>query len=97
MIDKPNHKKNECPACLYVMDSVPELGGGDHQPRPFDFSICLNCGALLRFDETMDLRLALEDEEFEIHPEQLEQVYKAQRIIRKRGFIHGHNRSSRSR
>lgn len=75
----------ECPRCYYRMDANTALGGGEYNPRPDDFSLCLNCGLLMRFCGDMELRMATEDDESELDLTQRHEVLKAQQIIRARG------------
>jgi len=39
-----------CPSCSARIDMSTPLGGGEERPGPGDFTICLYCAALLRFN-----------------------------------------------
>lgn len=58
-----------CPSCGMKMDAATSVtGGGEHIPRPGDYSVCLQCGQILIFDEEREPVLAL--------PEDLEHAEK---------------------
>jgi hypothetical protein len=45
-----------CPRCHKQIDGgtrINDEGGGSAQPLPGDFSVCLYCGTLLRYDEQL--------------------------------------------
>jgi hypothetical protein len=44
-----------CPICFYKMDCASQYLG-EERPEPGDPSLCLNCGAILVFNEEMRLR-----------------------------------------
>ncbi len=69
-----------CPRCGYEMDSA---SGVNHnrKPKPGDFSLCLRCGQVLRFDDELVPVLALERELEELEPEQRALIRRAQRLI----------------
>jgi hypothetical protein len=46
---------NVCRVCAYETDCASEAGGDTKQPGPGDFTLCLKCGELSVFDETMHL------------------------------------------
>lgn len=49
--------KSDCPNCGYTMDcATPTLDNPDAVPGKDDFTYCIRCGSLLRFDA--DLKLA---------------------------------------
>lgn len=42
----------ECPSCFEQMDGATSINSDQTRyPRPGDFSICVYCGALLRYDD----------------------------------------------
>jgi hypothetical protein len=43
-----------CPYCATVLDAA-VADRGDRAPRPGMFAVCMGCGALLRFTETLSL------------------------------------------
>ena len=44
-----------CPTCGYNMDEATPAFDEQAQPKPGDLSICLNCGEMLEFDESLHL------------------------------------------
>jgi hypothetical protein len=80
--------QDRCPKCGYELDAATSMVDND-LPDPKDYSVCLNCGALLQFDN--DLRLqAVRDPEraYDDIPRDLrEKVKKAQLFIWLRGRI----------
>ena len=45
-----------CPSCGYKMNAATSLEN-DAVPKSGDFSVCLRCGEILRFDENLLLRV----------------------------------------
>lgn len=46
-----------CPKCGIKLDMATGAVG-EAKPEPGDFSMCIECGALLRFDDTLHSRIA---------------------------------------
>lgn len=46
--------KSFCPFCFHALDRVSNVYGDD-PPVPGDFTICINCGSVLSFDDNMQL------------------------------------------
>jgi hypothetical protein len=48
---------NKCPKCGKLIDGATGLSDQEYseppQPKPGDLSVCLHCGALLRYDEKL--------------------------------------------
>jgi len=86
-MNAPNHKKDECPKCGYAVDSATELHHEPVKPSAGDFSLCLSCGSLLRFDRELLLGHASADELDELDDAQRSEIRKAQRYILQRGPI----------
>lgn len=78
----------QCPQCRYKMDRASDFTG-EGPPKPGDFSMCFNCGALNLFDEGLKLR---EPDPMELLHIELSKdwpkVQKGQRIIRERGRMY---------
>lgn len=72
----------ECPICFYEMDAATSLEEPNAKPRVGDFSLCINCGALLVFEERTQLRQATDDDMQHLRPDQKAKVQIAQKIIR---------------
>jgi DNA-directed RNA polymerase subunit RPC12/RpoP len=66
------HKPTNCPRCGYRVEMATGLGHRK-RPRPGDFSLCLRCGQLLRFDHEFEPVMAFERE--------LEQLSDRQRAL----------------
>jgi hypothetical protein len=70
-----------CPVCLYMMDCASSLEPCQ-RPRPGDFSLCLKCGAILRFQENFHLRAATEFEIRFLPDKERKVLLEAQMVIR---------------
>jgi hypothetical protein len=46
-----------CPVCFYVFDRASNLEDED-APKAGDFTLCINCSALLKFEPDMQLALS---------------------------------------
>ena len=45
-----------CPSCFIMLDGVTKVSGkGKSMPEPGDFTLCLNCGAVLEYDANMQV------------------------------------------
>jgi RNase P subunit RPR2 len=55
----PEVKRCPCPNCNYNLEAATAARGKD-EPRPDDYSVCFNCGAVLRFNQDMTVRLCLD-------------------------------------
>lgn len=75
-----------CPCCGYKFNRASNTRGTD-KPVVGDFSVCINCGALLRFDA--NLVPVLTDDKFyeDLTDKQQQMVRVIQKFIRDRGFI----------
>lgn len=71
-----------CPACSYHFDAHSSLTG-DSDPVADDFSICINCSALLVFEADLSLRLAGPDEI--LIAESIPDIAELRRLIRSIG------------
>lgn len=49
--------ESTCPACGYKFDRASSLTG-EHRPDADDFTLCLNCGAIFRFNADLTTREA---------------------------------------
>lgn len=78
----------ECLACGYPFDRQEDLIGDGRRPRDGDPSLCLNCGALARFESPDAIRPATDSDLFGwmvSDPEQWGLVEAAREFIRRRG------------
>jgi hypothetical protein len=89
---------NEClpahanPCCGYVTNAssdVEDLAAGPSLPDLGDFSICLNCGALLMYSDPAKnvMRYATRLETISLSRQQKLEVAAIQRYIRRRGML----------
>jgi len=80
-----------CPRCGYYSDAARSIDKEDDaQPTPGDFSLCLNCGTLLRFNARR--RLVLPPSELPgplelVEARVGEMLLRAQSLIRERGRL----------
>ena len=67
-----------CPHCGEKLDAA-SLFGKQKADRasPGDFSVCINCAAVLRFRDDLTLRATTLGEHKEADPEKLDQIMKA--------------------
>lgn len=76
---------SECPVCRYEMDAATCVEREKAEPSAGDFSVCLNCGEMLRFNDILVLKPIPKD--IEIHPKTKELLEKASNYIKQRGRI----------
>lgn len=62
-------KATTCPNCGRKLDAATSTRLGRQRPKPGDFSLCIGCAAVLRFDEELEPVLALPDDLLELHRE----------------------------
>jgi len=55
-----------CPSCAKPLDGA---AGGDQAPAPGDFSICIYCATILKFDKNLDLEVLSQKELQDLDPE----------------------------
>lgn len=54
-------KPNICPNCGKTLDAATACEG-DRKPAPGDFTVCIYCAIILRFDNDMNLREVTKEE-----------------------------------
>jgi len=82
--------KDRCPKCGYEINAATSIGKDPtHLPDPEDYSICLNCGALLEFDDMLRLQAVRDPERAfdDLTKQQREKVQQAQLHIWLRGRL----------
>lgn len=70
-----------CPACSTLLDAATAIRH-DCQPLPGDFTVCINCGEILRFEELGFRRI----QSFELNllaGDQIADLLTVQRAVRK--------------
>lgn len=71
-----------CPVCSHTLDSAGVFIGAVRPPKPGDFTMCLNCAHVLRFDaETAPRKLTEKDREF-IQQDERIRTMLAQHLLR---------------
>jgi len=68
-----------CPQCSLSIGAVVGIGGS-RPPRPGNFAVCHNCGAILRFAEGLALEL-VDPSKVNVPPAVLAQVYKVRELV----------------
>lgn len=87
-MNAPNFKPDCCPACLYKVDSATPIGSHERcLPKPWDLSVCLNCGQLNQYNDQLKLVIVSPQEETDLPVEIFIQIRNAQSIIKNRGII----------
>lgn len=76
----------KCPLCKYKMDSSTGIGC-DTSPKVGDITLCLNCGAILEFDELMFVLPASFEKMLELDSSTRKQIENLSGYIKKRGEI----------
>lgn len=59
-----------CPQCGDKLDAATHPSGKVHQPEKGDFSMCLNCGTVLRWNAELILYCPTEDEMMDLEADQ---------------------------
>lgn len=80
-------KTIRCPVCGYEMDSAEVAVGTTKRPRPEDLTLCLNCGEVLVFTDTMEIRPAELRDYMQLDADAFNTVNIGQKLIRQRGPI----------
>lgn len=73
-----------CPECGYKLERATETLRDGRRPGPGDFSVCMMCAAVLRFDEQLKLVATTIAERSEAGPE-LEHVVRGVLLLNMRG------------
>lgn len=78
----PSHT---CPVCGYTTDYATCMDNPDKaRPAPGDTSVCMKCGEIFVFTETLDMRQAGLDDMLELEPRQRDIIEFLQAKIRER-------------
>ena len=94
-------KPGRCPLCNYRMDAATNISPGrsTRPPRKGDFTLCLRCGAILRFDKVEKAGVEyVPAVGFEIHdkltPAARARLLHGQRLILEHQFVQRAERRS---
>jgi hypothetical protein len=84
-----------CLKCGYFIDRASAITGKKGRPVEGDYTVCLNCGALHRFDPKLNLvPTTLDAARDMLKPEALQKVVLSQQFIQMRGPIPNKDRPS---
>jgi hypothetical protein len=84
---KPSLPTSCCPSCRYEMTEATGVSPGARSPHAGDLSVCLNCGAILQFNDILVLK-PISDDDFSALPPRLRLLLEgASRLIKERGTI----------
>lgn len=88
MVEQPVYRTppSLCPCCGNLADACGTLPGpAEAAPADGDLTLCIECGALLRFGPVLQLLIATAADEASLDPEQAATIARTQRFIRGRG------------
>lgn len=92
-------KKDECPSCFHRLNAVidPDADeGNEHHPKTNDGGICFHCGAIIGFDENLNLRAWVDKDLEALTPHQREGLLamskKVKAYWRKQGINYDNQR-----
>lgn len=82
------HVESRCPQCDYKMESSTNVQGEATPPEAGDYSVCINCGQVLVYEDECRMRKVTVRELGVLmteNPEGWAAIEKAQMFIRQRG------------
>lgn len=50
------HIDQFCPYCNTLLNATTSINNKKNNPKPGDFSICINCAEVIRFDQNLKLK-----------------------------------------
>lgn len=74
-----------CPVCRYEMDCTTHIGTKPAEPSAGDFSVCLNCGEMLQFNDILVLKPFPAKALNGLSAKNTHWLIRASRVIRERG------------
>lgn len=78
-------RKSACPVCKYEMDAATCLSHPESGPKAGDYSICIECAAVLRFGPGMELveadKVDMAEMEYR-QPREFAMLKKGQRLVK---------------
>lgn len=69
-----------CPHCGYMIDCATGASSPDIKPRGGDFSMCLKCGGLLRYNDDLTVRSMVDEDWAELSVNQIALINKMRSI-----------------
>lgn len=75
-----------CPVCGYVCDRATAVTGNE-SPQPGDWTVCLRCGEILRFDEQLTHRQVTLEELRLLPRSDRALLFRASRMARERKLV----------
>ena len=86
------HVATMCPVCGHKLDASTRVEADGHKPKPGSISVCIECAAVLTFDEGMHLRLMTAEEVRTLPDETFREVARYQAaVIKQRETRHKRN------
>lgn len=76
---------SRCPVCHYEMDAATCVEKQEAEPSAGDLSVCLNCGAMLQFNDILVLKPMPSDLALDTETRAL--LERASKLIKQRGRI----------
>lgn len=73
--------KTDCPECGSPNDCATQVQGRDIMPSPGDYCVCIECGAILCYDESMHVFKLTQTEIDSIDDRNREAVLKLQHTV----------------
>jgi hypothetical protein len=55
-------RRSACPTCGTTLNAASAVGEADSKPSQGDFTLCINCGTIMRFGEKLELILCSQQE-----------------------------------
>ena len=77
------HRSCLCPVCGAVLSASTALGHRDAKPLPGDYSLCLQCGAVLIYKFDLTMRVASHEDLAKLDYDNLVVLHQAQMARRK--------------
>ena len=74
-------RTSRCPCCGYLMNAASSVDDNTHAPVPGDYSVCLQCGAFLRFGSRLRLGRISKLEMEQMDADTLMELSRVQRAI----------------
>lgn len=72
-----------CPACHEVQNAATCIDDDVARPKPNDFSVCINCGEVLLFNDDMTVRRAELNDLMNVPADVRYEIGVAQEIVRR--------------
>lgn len=78
----------KCPTCGYKMDAAtPAYFNAKVSPRPGDLSLCMKCGEMLVFTESLTIRILELNDMLQLKAVTQKELTNAQKLIREKRIL----------